>query len=80
MPDFRIQVRSNPTCRIPDEVNLRRLLKLLLRSYGLVCVDVAEVNPDALDAADKPDDGLAGTIAAPGKTAGATERQRGKSN
>jgi hypothetical protein len=36
-------LRPDPTCRVPDIIGLRRLLKCLLRNFGLVAVDVREV-------------------------------------
>jgi hypothetical protein len=42
MADFVIQLRTTPGCNVPDDVNLRRLLKVLGRSYGLRAVSVLE--------------------------------------
>ncbi len=48
MSEYTIQLRPAPHCQVPDEVALRRLLKALLRSYGLVAVDVREVGDTAM--------------------------------
>jgi hypothetical protein len=45
MTEYAIQLRTMPGCQIPDEVGLRRVLKTLLRSYGMRAVDVREVPP-----------------------------------
>jgi hypothetical protein len=41
-PDIRITLRPKPDA-VPSNIRLRRLLKLALRAFGLVCVDVREV-------------------------------------
>jgi hypothetical protein len=41
----------------PPEVRLRRLLKLLLRTFGFRCVEVREHDPAATTAADGGTDG-----------------------
>lgn len=42
-PAFIISLRPDPSGNVPGVIGLRRLLKCLLRSYGLVAVDVQEV-------------------------------------
>jgi len=43
-PVFIVSLRPDPSCKVPGIIGLRRLLKSLLRSYGLVAVDVQEVH------------------------------------
>jgi hypothetical protein len=44
MTTYRIQLQPTPDCRTPGIIGLRRLLKVLLRSYGFQCVDATEVS------------------------------------
>ena len=41
-PTYIIAVTPEPSARIPDAVALRRLLKVLLRSYGMRCTSVTQ--------------------------------------
>lgn len=50
MADYLIHVRTSPACRVPDAIGLRRLLKCLLRNFGLVAVDVREATTAATEA------------------------------
>ncbi|HEY8747507.1 MAG TPA: hypothetical protein VIM11_06020 [Tepidisphaeraceae bacterium] len=67
MTEYSIQIRTTPDSRIPDAIGLRKVLKVLLRTYGLRCVSIAETptNPSASahDAQDKPEGGMAGIVA-----------------
>ncbi|HEY8747776.1 MAG TPA: hypothetical protein VIM11_07370 [Tepidisphaeraceae bacterium] len=51
MTKYTIQLRPAPSCRVPDDVALRKVLKALLRQYGLVAVDVREIAADVTDGA-----------------------------
>lgn len=43
-PVFIVSLRPDPSCKVPGIIGLRRLLKSLLRSYGLVAVEIQEVH------------------------------------
>jgi hypothetical protein len=43
-PDYQITLRPEPG-PVPAIVRLRKFLKAALRTYGLRCVDMAEVTP-----------------------------------
>ncbi|HET6324803.1 MAG TPA: hypothetical protein VFG04_08890 [Planctomycetaceae bacterium] len=45
MPEqFRLTIESSPGWSVPAVVRVRRALKVLLRAFGLKCVDLAEVD------------------------------------
>lgn len=50
---YRLVLRAEPGCRVPDGVALRLLLKVLLRSYGLRCLGVWDVDGEADGAGDE---------------------------
>jgi hypothetical protein len=50
-PVYRLTLRPEPG-DVPEMARLRRLLKALLRGYGLRCLSIEEVKPEA-DAAVK---------------------------
>ena len=50
-----IQIRPDPTCKVPHVIALRRLLKCLLRQYGFVATDIREVPAECpADASEVP--------------------------
>src|SRR6185312_10705777 len=57
MADWLIHLRPSPTCKVPDAIALRKLLKVLLRTFGLVAIDVREVAGHAAAAGDRADAG-----------------------
>jgi len=46
-PTYLLALRPAPSCRIPDAIALRKVLKILLRSFGLRCIAVSEAPPPA---------------------------------
>jgi hypothetical protein len=44
-PRYRLEIRPKAGCPVPAIHQLRRLLKALLRFYGLRCVELREVKP-----------------------------------
>jgi len=44
-PDYRVVLRPLPGWTTPAIVRLRRALKMLLRGFGLRCIEVCEIPP-----------------------------------